>query len=103
MAGLVKATDTASLSQRGTCCSGIIMKAISIGMSLKETSALSPSMPLVKKAGSSPVVEVERCSQACSPAAGVEDGGALSIRDALQATLITAANVSTRCSPNRDA
>ena len=101
--GLAKATDTASLSQRGTCCSRIIMKAISIGMSLKETSALSPSMPLVKKAVSSPVVEAERCSPVCSPAGTEEGGWALSIRGVRQATLTTAANVSTRCWPSRDA
>ncbi|MBP2449998.1 hypothetical protein JOH51_007506 [Rhizobium leguminosarum] len=39
----------------------------------------------------------------CPPAAGVEGGWALSIRGVRQATLITAANVSNRCWPNRDA
>ncbi|WP_260684838.1 recombinase family protein [Rhizobium laguerreae] len=46
---------------------------------------LIASMPLVKKAVSSPVVEAERCSPVCSPAADVEDGWALSIRGVRQA------------------
>lgn len=100
--GLAKATATESLLEHGKCCSRIIMKAISIGMSLRGTRAISPSMPSDRKAASSRVVAAARCSRACSPAADVEGDWALSIRGALQVIPTTAGfgNSRTRISVN---